>query len=110
MPIVRIRSREELPCAEQTFETVKAWMKSNARPGITVVVRQTQGGLWEYQTAQITEITPRFIYIGKIPAWGGDKYYYSGKSTRHPTSQTNLIVPTQKVLDVIQSGTQIMFP
>lgn len=108
MESIKLKSLDELPCAGQTFETVKAWMKANAKPGVTVVIRQSQGGIWEYSTAKIVATSPRFIWIDQLPAWGADKYYYSGKSTRHPTSQTNLIVPTPEVMAAVENRIQFI--
>ena len=88
--------------SEQTKEEKKAWMKANAKPGVTVVILDTQGGLNRYQKTVIEHVTNRHIYTDKTGHYGGRVWHYSGINTYHSKSQTTLLIPTPKVLEATE--------
>lgn len=85
--------------SEQTKEDKRAWMKVNAKPGVIVVILDTQAGLNHYHKTTITHTTNRHIYTDKAGYSGGRVWHYSGINTFHPKGQTTLLIPTPEVLE-----------
>lgn len=92
------------PCHGQTEDAVKTWMKENVALGVTVVVRNTQGGFLHYAKAEVVRLGKGRFEVKVDPAHegglstAGATYYYSGKNCFHPKGQTRLVIPTEEVL------------
>lgn len=89
----------EAPCNEQTAEQVGEYYR-NVNSGDAAIIRCTQGHFLEYTVDVVSDVNPKRgrIYLEKGDAWGGRAWYAkNGKSCFHPGSQSNLIVPTEKV-------------
>lgn len=96
----------KLPCAEQTPETTKTWMKEYAVNRTVVAVRNTQGGITAYKLDVVDSINPK---TGRIYTEQYGAFYYSGKNCFHPKGQTWVLVPTNAILDAIDAGKIWMF-
>lgn len=83
------------PCIDQILEEVAGYYRS-APLGASAVVRETQYGLLRYHVAKIVGSKPECgrVYVSNFGAF----YMKSGKNCFHPTGQTQLVVPTEKVL------------
>src|SRR5437016_2757197 len=95
--------QSDTPCGDQTAESVEAWLRTNVKPGVEVVIRETEAGLLRYERAQVVHIGGgRFEVAAKRPDGklirSGQTFYYSGKNCRHPKGQTRIVIPTEAVL------------
>ena len=92
----------ERPCSDQNEQATMKWMTANASPGFIVVVRTTQGGIWEYRLDKITAVNDPTK--GRIHLQQAGSFYFSGKNCFHPKGQTHLLIPTDEVLRAAIDG------
>ena len=90
------------PCSDQNEEATSQWMMANARAGLIVIVRTTQGGIWEYRLDEITAVNEPTK--GRIYLRQAGSFYFNGKNCHHPKGQTRLLVPTDAVLRAAIDG------
>jgi len=86
------------PCSGQTAESIETWLRANIAPGVSVVIRSTQGGILSYKLATVTGTGRGCLYLDRAGDSGGCKFHYSGKSSSQPKGQTRLVEPTAAVL------------
>lgn len=89
----------QAPCNEQTAIQVEGYYR-NVNPGDAAIIRCTQGHFLEYTVDVVVDINAKRgrIYLERGDAWGGRAWYAkNGKSCFHPGSQSNLVVPTDKI-------------
>lgn len=92
------------PCHGQTAEEVAAWLKANVAVGVTVVVRNTQGGFLHYAKGEVVRLGKGRFEVRIDPdhegglSDAGVSYYYSGKNCFHPKGKTRLVIPSPAVL------------
>lgn len=91
----------QLPCAEQTPETVARWLSGHAVPGSIVVVRHTRWHLYEYHLDEIAKINTR---LGRVYLKQHGGFNSSGGGVSGPKGSLTLLEPTPAVLAAAMHG------
>lgn len=87
-----------LPCANQTFDSVKEWVEQKPLTvNDEVIVRETYGGMTEYRLDTVLEIDHGQQRRVILQQHGS--FYRSGKNCFHPKGQTHFIQPTPELRD-----------
>ena len=97
----RAPPRAALPGDAQTPEFIAAWMRAHAAPGVIVVVRHRQLGLYEYLLDEVRRVDPRLkrIYLSDHGAFS-----LEGEYLAPPRNRFGLLAPVGDVLDAAVRG------
>jgi hypothetical protein len=91
----------QLPCTEQTPETVARWLGVHAAPGSIVVVRHTRWHLYEYHLDEIAKVNARLgrVYLKQHGGFG-----FNGAGVSGPKGSLTLLEPTPTVVAAAMQG------
>ena len=96
MPIKR-DEKIDVPTNDQTLSQIEGFLRS-VNEGDEVAIQNTHGGILEYSITKMTSVKPPRLYTEQSGNYGGNSWYMkSGKSTRFPTGQARLFIPTEHV-------------
>lgn len=90
-----------LPGDAQTPEFIAEWMRSHAAPGVIVVVRHRQLGLYEYLLDEIRRVDPR---LKRIYLSDHGPFSLEGEYLAPPRNRFGLLAPVGDVLDAAVQG------
>ena len=91
----------QLPCTEQTPETVAGWLAVHAAPGSIVVVRHTRWHLYEYHLDEIAKVNAR---LGRVYLKQHGGFNFNGGGVSGPKGSLTLLEPTPSVLAAAMQG------
>jgi hypothetical protein len=91
----------QLPCTEQTPETVASWLAVHAAPGSIVVVRHTRWHLYEYHLDEIAKVNAR---LGRVYLKQHGGFNFSGNGVSGPKGSLTLLEPTAAALAAALQG------
>ena len=90
-----------LPCDIQTPELVAGWMLDHGAPGVIVVVRHVQLGLYEYLLDEVRSIDLR---LKRIHLADHGVFRLNGDDLAPPGGRYSLLAPVGDVLDAAVGG------
>ncbi len=90
-----------LPCHVQTPELVAGWMLDHGAPGVIVVVRHVQRGLYEYLLDEVRRIDLR---LKRIYLVDHGVFRLNGDDPAPPGGRYGLLAPVGDVLDAAVGG------
>lgn len=94
------------PAEGQTLEAIEKYLR-NAQENDEVAIRNTHGGILSFKIAKVTGTKPSSgrLYTDTSGLTGGTAWYMKhGKNAFHPTGQSRLFVPTEKVRSFIENN------
>jgi hypothetical protein len=93
--------RQTLPCDTQTPEFVAGWMQDHGAPGVVVVVRHVQLGLYEYLLDEVrrTDLRLKRVYLADHGV-----FRLNGDYLAPPRGRFSLLAPIGNVLDAAVDG------
>lgn len=91
----------QLPCSEQTPETVARWLAVHAAPGSIVVVRHARWHLYEYHLDEIAKVSAR---LGRVYLKQHGGFNFNGGGVSGPKGSLTLLEPAATVLAAAMQG------
>lgn len=91
----------QLPCAEQTADSIARWVKSEAAPGSIVVVRHARWRLYEYHLDEVAKLNMR---AGRIYLAQHGRFSLHGTGISGPKGLLTLLEPTAAAIDAAIHG------
>ena len=96
------------PSAMQEAMEIEQFLRATKEDD-EVAIRNTHGGVLMFHITKVTGKKPSSgrLYTDKTGLYAGPGWFMrSGKNCRHPTGQTNLVIPTPEVLQFIEEHPQ----
>jgi hypothetical protein len=91
----------QLPCSEQTPETVGHWLAVHGAPGSIVVVRHARWHLYEYHLDEIAKVNAR---LGRVYLKQHGGFNFEGRGISGPKGSLTLMEPTAATLAAAMQG------